>query len=102
MHSKIVCRRASKLLNLTSKKLSVYASDGTIVVLPSVGNTIPTLSWGTYLIVTEEQFQLAKEIDRGTCDLVEPYSTAIGRDRVEITSLRLYDDTEVRVYPDNY
>lgn len=99
-YKKTVCRRTSNLLNATTETITTYTADGAITTLDSIRD-IPELSLGTYVIVSEEQYRIVKENKRRTCDLVEPYSVSQGRGGVTITSLRLYDDQEIRIYPEH-
>lgn len=98
-YKRTVCRRVPVLINLTPEKFYVYSSGGCIVPLEPQKMSLPEIQEGVFYVADYSLCRTARANGRSIEDLVERYSCGQGRDGVLITSLRLYCDKEVRIYP---
>ncbi len=98
-YKRTTCRRVPVLINLTPEKIYVYSSGGDIAPLEPQKITLPEIQEGVFYVADYNLCRTARVNGRSIKDLVERYSCGKGRDGVIITSLRLYCDREVRIYP---
>lgn len=98
-YKRTACCGVPVLINLTPEKIYVYSSGGLIVPLEPQKMSLPEIQEGVFYVADNNLCRIAIKHGRSIGDLVERYSRGKGRGGVIITSLRLYCNKEVRIYP---
>lgn len=96
-----ICQSVPRLNNLTDSEISVYLSDGAIKTYVVKKIKLPDYKSGVFYVVDKQTYEAATKKGRITTDLVAIENISEGRGGVKIASLRLYDDSKVKVYPAN-